>query len=269
MAVVHRDRRRAESFGVDAEQYDRARPSYPAALVDDLAGPDVRRVLDVGCGTGIAARLFAARGCAVFGVEPDARMAALARRHGIDVAVTAFEMWDPPAEPFDLVYFAQSWHWVDPAIGAVQVGRVLRTGGRFAAFWNSNQHAPEIQAAFAEVYRRHAPELLASPTAAGISASSGADVYTAPLTASGLFEAFEWRKYPWKRTYRRDEWLDQLPTHSNHRTLPPEILHAVLAGIGAVIDRFGGLLTVDHSAGLLTARRIPLPSSPNPAGSGG
>lgn len=256
MAVVHQDRRRAESFGTDAEQYDRARPSYPAALVDDLAGPDVLRVLDVGCGTGIAARLFAARGCAVVGIEPDARMAALARRHGIDVVVTSFETWDPPAEPFDLVFFAQSWHWVDPAIGAVKAGGVLRPGGRFAAFWNSNRHAPEIQAAFAEVYQRHAPELLTNPVTPVTSSGSNDDVYTAPLTASGLFEAFEWRGYPWQRTYRRDEWLDQLPTHSNHRTLPLETLDVVLAGIGAVIDRFGGLITVDHTAGLLTARRI-------------
>ncbi|MGH3917188.1 MAG: class I SAM-dependent methyltransferase [Pseudonocardiaceae bacterium] len=129
---MHEDRRRADSFGTDAEQYDRARPSYPAELVDDLVGPDVRRVLDVGCGTGIAARLFAARGCAVFGVEPDARMAAVARRHGIDLAVTSFEAWDPPPEPFDLVLFAQSWHWVDPAISAVKAGGVLRPGGRLA-----------------------------------------------------------------------------------------------------------------------------------------
>jgi ubiquinone/menaquinone biosynthesis C-methylase UbiE len=51
----------AESFGTDAERYDRARPRYPDALVERIAagspGPDV---LDVGCGTGIAARQFQA-----------------------------------------------------------------------------------------------------------------------------------------------------------------------------------------------------------------
>jgi hypothetical protein len=42
----------AESFGSDAERYDRARPSYPAALVERIVaaspGPGV---LDVGCDT--------------------------------------------------------------------------------------------------------------------------------------------------------------------------------------------------------------------------
>ncbi|MBO0837835.1 MAG: SAM-dependent methyltransferase, partial [Actinobacteria bacterium] len=57
----HRQRQVAESFGADAARYDRARPSYPSALVDGIvAGSPGRDVLDVGCGTGIAARQFQA-----------------------------------------------------------------------------------------------------------------------------------------------------------------------------------------------------------------
>ena len=60
----HQHRQVAESFGTDAERYDRTRPSYPEAMVDRIVatspGPDV---LDVGAGTGIAARQFAAAGC--------------------------------------------------------------------------------------------------------------------------------------------------------------------------------------------------------------
>jgi len=51
----------AESFGIDPERYDRTRPRYPDAMVDRIVagrpGPDV---LDVGCGTGTAARQFQA-----------------------------------------------------------------------------------------------------------------------------------------------------------------------------------------------------------------
>jgi len=66
----------AESFGTDAQRYDRARPGYPDALVARIAaGSPGPKVLDVGCGTGIAARQFQAAGCTVLGVEPDARMA--------------------------------------------------------------------------------------------------------------------------------------------------------------------------------------------------
>src|SRR5215471_17028718 len=79
-AESHQAREVAESFGAEASRYDRARPSYPAALVDRIvAASPGRSVLDVGCGTGIVARLFQAVGCAVLGVDPDARMAGHAR----------------------------------------------------------------------------------------------------------------------------------------------------------------------------------------------
>ena len=69
---IHRDRRVAESFGGDAERYDRTRPAYPDALVQAIiAASPGRHVLDAGCGTGIEARQFRAAGCRVLGVEPD------------------------------------------------------------------------------------------------------------------------------------------------------------------------------------------------------
>ena len=55
----HQARQIAESFGIDPRRYDRARPRYPDALVARIvAGSTGSDVLDVGCGTGIAARQF-------------------------------------------------------------------------------------------------------------------------------------------------------------------------------------------------------------------
>jgi ubiquinone/menaquinone biosynthesis C-methylase UbiE len=92
----HRHREIAESFGSDAERYDRVRPDYPAALIERIlaASPGSSpgsAVLDVGCGTGIAARQFQAAGAHVLGVDVDERMAELARRAGLEVEVAAFE----------------------------------------------------------------------------------------------------------------------------------------------------------------------------------
>lgn len=84
----------AESFGVDAQRYDQARPGYPDTLVTRIVtGSPGSDVLDVGCGTGIAARQFQAAGCTVLGIEPDARMADFARARGLQVEVATFEAW--------------------------------------------------------------------------------------------------------------------------------------------------------------------------------
>lgn len=98
IAQSHQARQIAESFGTDPDRYDRTRPSYPQAMVDRIidASPG-RDVLDVGAGTGIAARQFQTAGCRVLGVEVDARMAEFARQHGAQVEVTRFEEWDPPS----------------------------------------------------------------------------------------------------------------------------------------------------------------------------
>ena len=105
----HRARQIAESFGTDAARYDRTRPRYPDALVEAVvAASPGRDVLDVGIGTGIAARAFRAAGCRVVGVEPDARMAAFARRDGFEVDEATIEAWDAGGRTFDAVVAGQT-----------------------------------------------------------------------------------------------------------------------------------------------------------------
>ncbi|MGE7433887.1 MULTISPECIES: class I SAM-dependent methyltransferase [Kitasatospora] len=255
----HQVRGLAESFGTDPERYDRARPRYPDAMVEAIVaaapGPDV---VDVGTGTGIAARQFQAAGCTVLGVEVDPRMAAWARQRGLEVDVAAFEAWDPAGRTFDAVVAGQTWHWVDPVAGAAKAAQALRPGGRLAVFWNVDQPPPELGEAFAAVYRRVLPDSLASRRWT----TTGSDGY-APLStraADGIREtvAFgepeQWR-FDWERSYTRDEWLDQLPTTGGHTLLPPAKSEEVLAGIGAAIDSVGGSFAMRYTAVVVTAAR--------------
>ena len=156
---AHHARQVAESFGSDAERYDRTRPRYPHALVERIVaaspGPDV---LDVGCGTGIVARQFQAAGCRVLGVDPDPRMADFARRKGLEVEVATIETWESSGRTFDAVIAGQAWHWVDPVAGAATAADVLRPGGRLAVFWNVFQPSSDLAEAFSAVYRRVLPD---------------------------------------------------------------------------------------------------------------
>ncbi|MFD7985009.1 class I SAM-dependent methyltransferase [Kitasatospora indigofera] len=261
----HRHRPLAESFGSDAERYDRTRPPYPDALVRRIiaaaparGAPGALDVLDVGAGTGIEARQFRAAGCTVLGVEPDPRMAGFARRSGIEVEEATFEAWDDAGRRFDAVVSGQAWHWVDPVLGAAKAAEVLRPGGRLAVFWNVARPPAGAAGAFAAVYDRVAPDSLAArahrlPTAALAGYSAVFDRAADGIRQAGAFgEPEQWR-FDWRRRYSRDEWLDQLPTQGDHGRLPPAVLAAVLAGVGAAVDALGGAFTMEYSAVVVTA----------------
>jgi SAM-dependent methyltransferase len=248
----------AESFGADAERYDRTRPSYPQAMVDRiLAASPGHEVLDVGIGTGISSRGFAAAGCRVLGVEVDPRMAEAARRRGFEVEVAKFEEWVPATRRFDAVIAGQTWHWVEPVTGAAKAAAVLRPGGRLAVFWNVMRFPADLVESFAAVFRRVLPD---SPFARGI--SGGLAAYSGQFTkaADGIREAGafgepeQWR-HDWGRSYTRDEWLDGIPTAGGFDQFPPEQLQELLAGVGAAIDAGGGGVAMEYATMVITAAR--------------
>jgi SAM-dependent methyltransferase len=262
---AHHARQVAESFGVDPERYDRARPHYPDALVERIVaaspGPEV---LDVGCGTGIEARQLRAAGRTVLGVDPDARMAEFARRTGVEVEVATFEAWEPAGRTFDAVVAGQSWHWVDPVAGAAKAARVLRPAGLLAVFGHVFEAPPEVAEAFATVYRRVAPNspMNLPPTSGAQPTRPALAIYQTMFAraadgireAGGFGEPEQWR-FDSEQSYTRDEWLDLLPTTGGLTRLPPDKLAEVLDSVGAAIDKIGGGFTMPHTTLAAAAHR--------------
>lgn len=194
----------------------------------------------------------------MLGVDVDARMADLARRHGLMVEVAAFEAWDPAGRAFDAVVSGQTWHWLDPVAGAAKAAQALRPDGRLAVFWNAGQPSPELAEAFARVYPRVMPDSLAArgwtrPAVDGYSMlrTKAADRIR---RAGGFNDPEQWR-FNWERSYTRAEWLDQLPTHGDNSQLAPAKLEELLAGIGAAIDAVGGSFTMRYAVLVVTAAR--------------
>jgi SAM-dependent methyltransferase len=240
----HQVREIAESFGSDAGRYNRARPGYPARLIEAIiAGSPGRRVLDVGCGTGIVGRQFRSAGCPVLGVDPDPRMAEVARADGLEVEVTKFEDWDPAGRQFDAVVAGQAWHWVDPVAGAAQAARALRPGGRLALFWNSFLPPPGLGEAMPG---------LPGPDRYAALCDRGAE----GMRQAGAFGDPERWRFDWDQPYTRDEWLDVLPTFGGINRLPAEKLREMLARTGAAVDAIGGAFTMRYAAVAVTATRL-------------
>jgi SAM-dependent methyltransferase len=115
------------------------RAGFPPELTERLAalgiGREGARALDMGTGTGTLARLLAARGCRVVGLDPARATLAEARRlaeqDGVRVDQVAARAERAPfrAGAFDVLIAGESWHWFDcPRTGA-EARRLLRPGG--------------------------------------------------------------------------------------------------------------------------------------------
>ena len=259
--TLHEDRGRAESFGAAARRYDRSRPDYPPELYDAVLGDDATglRVLDVGCGTGIAARQMAARGARVLGVEVDERMAEVARASGLAVEVAAFEEWEPGGRLFDRLTAAQAWHWIDPVRGTARAADALEAGGRLCLWWNVAEAPADFRALVEPAYARLAAEAHAYSVLLGSTARQtpfGVETATTALDDSPDFSAPDLATFAWSRRYARDEWLDQLPTHSDHARLAPSVLAELLGAVGEAIDALGGSFEMAYSITLVSASRL-------------
>nr|ADU56143.1 hypothetical protein CA915-22 [uncultured organism CA915] len=265
---AHENRQMAQWFGLDAARYDRARPTYPDALIDRIVALSPgKRFVDVGCGTGISSRPFQAAGCTVLGVEPDARMAAFARGRGLDVEVARFEDWDPAGRVFDAVVSGTAWHWVDPLAGARKVAGALAPHGLLALFDNAFEIPPAVMAAQAEAYRRAVPESSFQEPAAVDRGESDAESQAERIHSrqyvrsaeairqAGAFGPPEDLRFAWDRTYTRDEWLDVLPTQGGLHHLPEDARARFLEHVGAAIDEIGGTFTVKYTTAGITAIR--------------
>src|SRR5699024_5098614 len=158
------DRRRAESFGEVASDYDAYRPRYPAALIaaimqaaeaaaetrtqtsSDAAtepgtgtdadpgtvtgtDPDARvpRILDVGSGTGSLASQLRESGAKLLTLQPYAVTGAVAREIGLEVEVSSFERSDRRGGTAYLFSFGHSYQWVDPIIALPGIHTPLDT----------------------------------------------------------------------------------------------------------------------------------------------
>jgi SAM-dependent methyltransferase len=271
-------------FDAAAEDYEAWRPHYPAALFDDLAvlaglSPG-SRVLEIGCGTGIATRDLLDRGWVVDAVEPGAQMARVARREAgraaaLHIDVTTFEDWVPGAAPYALVFSATAIHWVDPRVRWTKSAIVLEPGGHLALATNRTLRGgsfDELYEQSAGLERRHAPEMieegqspeleqfLSDLDAAALDIGTlwgAADPKGGGAAAGGSFEAPVLCTYPWEKTYDRDQAIGLLGTYSPYLALPEEQRTALLDGMGELIDeRFGGAVTRRYLSILAVARRF-------------
>jgi len=216
-----------DSYDRIAGGYDRAWTGHmrdlSGEMLDRLDPPAGARCIDLGCGTGFVAGELARRtGGPVVGVDASSGMLAVARaRHGPSCRFVQADMLallrSQPTASADVVTSAWGLGYSTPARVLVQIGRVLRPGGRVGIIDNSLTSLAEVLWAsvltFAERpeslrhvtkvrFLPHRHLLAALMRRAGIGVRDcwgGARAYTVPdghaalerLTATGAAAGFE------------------------------------------------------------------------------
>jgi SAM-dependent methyltransferase len=234
------------TFDYDTALYARSRPPYPAQLFDDLAQVvPGRRALEIGCGTGQATLPLAHRGFAVTAIELGPNMAQAARQAvaglPVEVVNAAFEQWPLPDEPFDLVFAATSWHWIDPYVRVVKAAEALRPGGTIAII--STEHVKGGTLAFFEamqpVYEHFDPS-----TPPGLTLRESSDIPCDTTEFADAFGPVTVRRYHLDVDYSTREYLDLLSTYSGHIALPDDARRGLFDALADLIDnRHGGRIT--------------------------
>jgi SAM-dependent methyltransferase len=238
----------ARVFGEVAEDFDRVRLGYPAALVDDVlafagAGLDGRRALEVGAGTGKATVAFADRGVPIVALEPDPAMAAILARHlpGTDIVTCAFEDYVAP-EPFGLLFCADAWHWTHPASRWRSVAQALAPGGTLALIWNYERiQDPVWRAAMRSIVAEQVPSMTIidePPDEAHLLHAWPGD------EIAGRSELVELttRIYRWVHTSSGADYVTHVSTRSQCRMLEPAVRQRLLA---ALTELFVDEVTLD------------------------
>ncbi len=252
------------TFDEAALLYDRMRPTYPPALLDDLAelgslAPG-SKILEIGCGTGQLTVPLAARGYRVTAVELGAGLAGVARQRlaeypDAEVVIADFDGWTAP-ESYDLVVAATSFHWLDPATRLARCRDALRPGGALAVISTEHVYGGTVPffADAQDCYERWDP---ATPPGLRLESADAIPSGCTELDDSGLFAPAAGRRYEWDARYSTAEYLDVLRTYSGHRALPAVQRDGLLACIAGLIDsRYGGRITKRYLNELVVARRV-------------
>jgi SAM-dependent methyltransferase len=175
----------------------------------------------------------------------------------VQVVTAAFETWPLPPEPFDVVFSATAFHWIDPAVRVVKSADALRPGGTLATI-DTNHVAGGTAQFFVDAqdcYERWDP---ATPPGIRLLDPDSIPMNAEEILRSDRFEAPQFRRHAADLHYTTASYIDVLLTYSGHRALEPVAQRGLLDCISGLIDdRYGGQIVKRYLSELRVARRLP------------
>jgi SAM-dependent methyltransferase len=244
-------------FSRTAQDYACYRTDFPPELFTRLAalgvgGPGAR-VADVGTGTGVLARGFATRGCAVTGVDVSVEMVARARRlgGGVTYRVGAAEDTGLAGGAWDVVSAGQCWHWLDRDRAAAQAHRLLVPGGALVICYRDYVVEPgNVCAVSEELVLAH------NPTWPLVGTSGRRQGWSAELTRAGFLRQVS-ETFVVDERFTHEQWRGRMRSSSGvGASLSDTQVAAFDTDLARLLaHRFPEPLVVAHDVWLLVAYR--------------
>ncbi len=137
-------KKESEMFNKVAEYYDKYRPGYPQEMIDSLISvtgiTEGSDLLEIGCGSGKATEQLIEKGFNILGIDPGEDLVHIGnerfKNENVNFEKGRFEEYDFGQKKYDVIYAAQSFHWLPQPIGYQKCADVLKDNGYLALFWN-------------------------------------------------------------------------------------------------------------------------------------
>lgn len=251
------------SFDDVVDVYHRVRPGYPPELFDDLFAllPARPTIIEVGPGTGQATRDLLRHGARVHAIELGPALAARLRHElpspDLTVRVGQFErVPSGDKEPFDALFSATAYHWIDHDAQLDRPADLLAPGGLVAVVdliqvddVSDRGFFDAVQPIYAHYGQAHR----------GPPAPPRHDVdppMRERLDGDARFDHPLVRCYDWDQTYHAAQYRQLMRSYSSTQCMPPLARDGLLDDIERVVEaQFGGEVTRPLVVTLTTAAR--------------
>ena len=216
-----------------ADDYERARPGWPAEVVDVPGLSPDATVLDLGAGTGKLTRVLVRAFARVIAVEPAAAMRRLLERLVPEAETRTGTAQEIPLadESVDAVFIAQALHRFADDRAVSEIARVLRPAGALVMLWNVPVGEWEPSAAAAEKLLRER-----MPPVDYVALDLGGPGGSLEVFADGPFEPLQEVRLPSPQRLDRDALVSFYASMGWVGDLPDEERLPLLASVGERLD---------------------------------
>ncbi len=245
--MVFDAKKESEMFDKAAEYYDKFRPGYPKEIIETIIEKtklsNNSKTLEIGAGSGKATEYFKDYGFSIRCIEPGKNLVKNGQikykdYSNIKFECGRFEELEPVSEKYDLIFAAQSFHWVPQPTGYQKCAEMLKENGNLALFWNmylinNNENNNDLMR-LSNKYGGFADFLNEEQCENRISSIVKA------IENSGLFETPIVYKHLWKQEYTAGEYYGFVLTGNRFLQLSDEVKEMARKEIEEHANKFGG-----------------------------